>query len=193
MKCFPLELLIATLVSTGASATTIDLSKSVSSAGGGAGFYVVDNSFDLPANFTNAVLSITRFVVDDRGALLLNGVVVDAAGVFGPGGGLLQLTADGAAVPYTFADGNGDRRIILASGFTPGRNAFSIVVNDTGAGIAGATLDTAGPTGFVLAAELAYDVAPVPEPGAWALLALGLASISVRRVLKQKPIRHPSD
>jgi hypothetical protein len=180
---------LAASLSTAAAAVTVDLSKSVTATAGSPSFYIVNNDFNLPVGFSNAVLTISNLEIDDRGIVLLNGIAVDNAGIFGPGAGNLVLTLGGPNNPFTYTRGNGARNIVLNSNFVSGSNSFRIVVNDTNAGIGGDVLPNGvNISGASITASLTYDIAAVPEPASWAMMiaGFGLAGAAVRR---RQPVR----
>jgi hypothetical protein len=169
------------LAGTSAQATTLDLTSSVNNSGG-ASYWTATTDFVLPAGFSNAVLNITDFEVDDRGIVQLNGTTIDTAGIFGPGNGSFVFTSGGPNDPFTFA-GNGARDIDITSGFLVGSNELLFIINDTGDGIFGNLTNgsngPAGPTGYGFIATLTFDepAQGVPEPGTWAMMLLGFGAI----------------
>ena len=176
-----------------ASAVTLDLSASTSAVSGSPSVYTVSQTFNLPAGFNNASLSITSLDIDDRGVLQLNGVTIDSAGIFGPGTTTLDLTTSGPTIAQSYA-APGVRNVIVTAGFVTGTNTLSILVNDTSNGINGASL----PGGvFIsstsLSATLQYDLRVVATPkdvptlSAWAMLILGLAlaMLGLRRIRRR--------
>ncbi|HEV2569963.1 PEPxxWA-CTERM sorting domain-containing protein [Sphingomonas sp.] len=175
----------AALASSVASAATINLDTSFNAAAGSSAFYIVNNDFTLPTGFSNAVLTITGLSIDDRGVVLLNDVIVDNGGIFGPGNGNLVLTLGGPNNPFTYTRGNGARNVVVTSGFQAGLNSFRIVVNDTNNGIFGDVLPggvniSAGS----LTASITFNVGnAVPEPASWAMMLAGfaLAGAAARR------------
>jgi hypothetical protein len=177
----------AAFVSAAAPAATIDLSTSFNAVGGSPSFYIINSDFTLPVGFSNAVLTITNLSIDDRGVLLLNDVIVDNGGIFGPGNGNLVLTLGGPNNAFTFTRGNGARNVTVNSGFQTGLNSFRIVVNDTNNGIFGNVLPGGvNISGGSLNASITFNVGPaVPEPASWAMMIAGFAlagAVARRRV-----------
>lgn len=165
-----------------AAATTIDLSFSGDvSLSATPSVYTVANNFVLPAGISNAVLTITNLSIDDRGALFLNGNIIDSAGI--ATGGLTQTltyTFGGPNLPFTYAGYNGARNTVVTGGLLTGTNLFSVLVNDTSAGIAGAPLaGTVYLSGYSVTASLRYDeaAAALPEPASWAMLVGGFGLV----------------
>jgi hypothetical protein len=178
MKSFLLCAVFSVTMANIAHAESLDLGLSFNSpTGGGPGFYSISNDFILPVGFSDATITIRNLGFDDRGVVLLNGVIIDSAGIFGPGLGKLQLTDGGQDSSYFYSIGNGARNVVVNSGFLAGINTFTVVANDTGNGIFGPTLSTAGQTSVNLSATLNY--APVPEPATWLYLMSGLGVVSV--------------
>jgi hypothetical protein len=176
--------LAAAVSATAAPAATIDLSTSFTAVAGSPSFYIIENDFVLPVGFSNAVLTITELNLDDRGVVLLNGNIVDNAGIFGPGNGNLVLTLGGANNPFTYTRGNGARNVTVNSGFNVGANTFRLVLNDTNNGIFGDLLPNGvNISGGNIVANITFDVGPrVPEPATWAMMiaGFGLAGAALR-------------
>lgn len=178
LKTYILGAILA-IAAAPAAAVTIDLTKGFNPVAGSPSVYFVDNDFTLPTGFSNAVLTITRLAIDDRGLVLLNGAIVDNSGIFGPGAGFITLTPGGSNDPFTYTGANGARNTVITSGFLSGLNSFRILVNDTSAGINGSPL----PGGVFLSgggieASLTYDVASaIPEPASWALVIAGFGML----------------
>jgi hypothetical protein len=142
-------------------------------------FWTASTSFNLPQGYTNAVLHITSFGIDDRGTASLNGAVVDSVGLFAPGSGFLVSTLGGTNNPHFYAIGDGARSIFVNSGFVTGTNEILFTGNDTGAGIfgdlVGGPFGTAGGAAYSFNADLSYSVGGVPEPASWAMMVAGFA------------------
>lgn len=176
--------LAAAVSATAAPAATIDLSTSFTAVAGSPSFYIIENDFVLPVGFSNAVLTITELNLDDRGVALLNGTIVDNAGIFGPGNGNLVLTQGGANNPFTYTRGNGGRNVTVNAGFNVGANTFRLVLNDTNNGIFGDLLPNGvNISGGNIVANVTFDVGPrVPEPATWAMMiaGFGLAGAAMR-------------
>jgi PEP-CTERM motif len=154
-------------------------------------FWTASTTFSLPTGFSNAVLHITDFGIDDRGTVSLNGTVIDSVGLFAPGNGFLVSTLGGPNTPHFYAIGDGARNVFVTSGFVTGANQLLFTGNDTGAGIFGDL--TGGPFGtaggaYAFNAVLSYDVAAVPEPASWALMILGFGVAG--SVLRKTNRRH---
>jgi hypothetical protein len=174
----------AAVTATAAPAVTINLNKNFTAAAGSPSFYIIENDFVLPVGFSNAVLTITELNLDDRGVALLNGNIVDNAGIFGPGNGNLVLTQGGPNNPFTYTRGNGARNVTINSGFNVGANTFRLVLNDTNNGIFGDLLPNGvNISGGNIVASITFDVGPrVPEPATWAMMiaGFGLAGTAMR-------------
>jgi hypothetical protein len=162
---------------------------------GGTSYWTRSTQFVLPGDFTSAALHITKFAVDDRGAVKLNGNLVDWTGIFAPGPGFFHFTADDANTQFYFGRAMGTRDIWVTSGFLAGVNTLEFIVNDTGYGIyfdftGGSAKGVAGQTSYVFAGEVSYEAGgggTVPEPASWALalaaalMAGGTGSLSRKR------------
>ena len=150
-------------------------------------FWTATKSFNLPSGFSNAVLHITDFGIDDRGTVKLNGTVIDSVGLFGPGNGFLVSTLGGSNDPYFYAIGDGARSIFVTSGFVTGANELLFTGNDTSAGIfgdlVGGSFGTAQGAAYTFNADLTYSLRGVPEPASWAMMVagFGLAGGAIRR------------
>lgn len=150
-------------------------------------FYTVGTTFNLPANFTDARLSISSFNVDDRSVLVLNGTIVASEGIFGPGAGAMVLTPGGANTPFTFDYGPSGPFLPITSGFVAGTNTLDIVVNDTNVGIGGnlsggincGFAACAAPTSVVFAAEVSFNTSAVPLPASVPLFGAGLLAVAL--------------
>src|SRR5262249_24767166 len=64
------------------------------------GFWTATTTFNLTS--AADTLSISDLAADDRVVVELNGTVVAAAGLFGPGTGTFIFTPTGAQVPFSF-------------------------------------------------------------------------------------------
>lgn len=146
--------------------------------------------FVLPADATNFALNLFYLAADDRAVLSFNDVPIISVGIGGPGAGLFRATADGADQRRAFARGNGELTGSITMGQVtwPGVNRLTLTINNTNAGITGATA-AAGPSSAVLAATLKYTTqqpaSAVPEPAAWLLALGGLAGMGAWRRLRQ--------
>jgi hypothetical protein len=159
-----------------ASAATIILPTIEDDWGSNAPVYSVDSiTFTLPVGFTNAVLQIDTFSVDDRAVMELNGVVVAASGIYGPGNGSFTFTNGGPNQAFTFLNGNNGPFAPITSGFVSGLNTLTFIVNNTGNGIYG-TL-RGGPSSLYFDGSVTYSLGAngggVPEPATWALMLTG--------------------
>ena len=122
-----------------------------------AGFYTWQTNFDLSGlNSTTAILS-GRFASDNIGRILLNGV---DQGVSNPGVEFLSYT-----------------NFSLTNGFVPGVNTLSFVVENPNVAV------FPNPTGLRAEVSGTASALSAPEPGTFALLALGgtLAMVYRRR------------
>ena len=104
------------------------------------GYWTATYTFYVPANAINPVLEFTNFFADDRAVLKLNGTIISSTGAVPPGGsldGFMVLTDGGPAQPYTFAGPFGSVSGKATSGFVTGINTLTVVLNNTGTGVAG--------------------------------------------------------
>ena len=132
---------IAMLIAAPASAATIPISLNEVHFGL-PDFYTLDYNFNLPSGFSNATLSITTFVADDRAVLTLNGTIVASTGISAlPGNGSMVLSSGGPNNAFVFTNVNGDLFTSITSGFTTGLNTLLVIVNDTNSGITGNLLE----------------------------------------------------
>ncbi|MFD1611782.1 beta strand repeat-containing protein [Sphingomonas tabacisoli] len=144
---------------------TLNLDKSFNVAAGSPAFYVIGDDFVLPADFTNAVLTISDLNFDDRGTVLLNGKLVDSAGIFAPGSGSFVFSPTGPNDPFNFPVANGPRNTVISTGFVPGANSLKLLVNDTNNGIFGNILPAVNISGGSIAATVTFSrgsVTPAP-------------------------------
>lgn len=168
-----------------AATITLDVGFSHTALAGSPSVYTVSNTFTLPTGFSNPVLTVTALNIDDRGVLQLNGTAIASAGIFGPGTGSMTFTPGGLnqTFDFTFTPLN---PVVVTSGFLPGLNTLSILVNDTNNGIFGAPLaNGVNISGVGLAATVRFDQpngTSVPEPATFGLLAAGLLGLAWRRV-----------
>lgn len=142
------------------------------------GFWTATTTFSLPSS-SGVTLNFSSFIADDRGVILLNNNVVGSWGINSPGIGLMQLTNGGPTTSFNFSSnsstaGSGS----VSSGFVSGVNTLQFVVNNTNAGISGAT-DNGGPYDTWLSVQGTVAVTPVPEPESYAMLLAGLGLIGV--------------
>ena len=169
-----------------AATITLDVGFSHTATAGSPSVYSVSNTFMLPAGFSAPVLTVTSLGIDDRGVLQLNGTTVTNAGIFGPGNGFMTFTAAGSNDPFTFTFGNGPQSIAVTTGFLPGPNTLTVLVNDTNNGINGLPLATGvNISGFEFVGTVRFnerDPASVPEPATFGLLAASLLGLAWRRV-----------
>jgi PEP-CTERM motif len=178
--------LVAALLATPASAVTVNVNAHEVLTGVHS-FWTADTSFNLPTGFSNAVLHITNFGIDDRGTASLNGTVVDSVGLFATGNGFLVSTLGGPNDPHVYAVGDGARSIFVTTGFLTGVNQILFTGNDTGAGIfgdlTGGPFGAAGGAAYAFNADLTYSVGGVPEPASWAMMVFGfgLAGSALRK------------
>ncbi len=182
------------IMASSAHATTIDVSSSFDNSGGNP-FWTRTTNFNLPVGFSNARLNITHFTADDRAVAQLNGALIDAAGIFGPGNGEFHLTATGPNNPFFFVRGNGARNIDVSTGFVAGLNTLNFIINDTFTGISGVLTGggRAGPTAYFFNGTVSFDPAGsgVPEPASWALMIAGFGLVgSAMRRRPQLSLRH---
>jgi hypothetical protein len=133
------------------------------------GFWTATTTFDLTS--TNVSLGITDLAGDDRVVAELNGVVVGAAGIFGPGPGMFIFTPTGSQVPQDFS-GEGGQGITVTSPFVVGTNTLELIVNNTGSGIYGG-LGT-GTTSIFFSGVVSSTT---PEPAPWALMLIGFGAM----------------
>ena len=126
---------------------------SLTSDGGGLGDFVQGGSlanfngswtatytFYVPANAINPVLEFTNFFADDRAVLKLNGTIISSTGAVPPGGsldGFMVLTDGGPAGPVHVCRPLRQRSGKATSGFVTGTNTLTVVLNNTGTGVAG--------------------------------------------------------
>jgi len=140
---------------------------------------------DLPADATDIALRVRYFEADDRGELFINGGSTGAAvGIGGPGKGAFRFNPGDQDVPLDFG-ANGEQELTLTKGFLAGRtNLITLAVNNTNAGIGGATA-APGPSQLAFASFLFYStnapIPEVPEPATWLMLGAGLACWQARR------------
>lgn len=149
-------------------------------------------SFTLPSDARNFAISFLYLSADDRAVVRFNGAPVISFGIGGPGPGKFRFTADGVDQDRNFSSGNGE----VSGSFTTGQklepavNQLTVIVNNTNAGIGGATGAT-GPSSAALAAVLRYatdtPAATVPEPGAWLLWLVGLGGLGAWRLGRHGP------
>jgi len=173
-------------VAAPASAVTIDVSQ-FARADNGPGFWTDTKTFVLPALATNIVLNITGFAADDRAVVQLNGVIVDSTGILGFGAppSRFQFSAGGSNIEYTFiTNGRPEQAFVpqnldVTTGFLTGTNTLTFIVNDTGSGINGNTLELAGPTAYNFAGTVSYNLTSVPEPATWAMMLVGFGMLGV--------------
>lgn len=192
-----------------ANSASINFSVNEDHTGTGTSLYFVSVPFNLPAGFTNAVLTISKYETDDRSVMQLNGVDVASFGIGGPGAGRMTFTAAGPSVPYNFLYGTGNSPYppgtyaAITSPFQVGANLIQFIVNDTwtgindgpfdsgdGTGLTGGPNGTPGPSGIVFQATLTYDGGQVPVPAALPLFATGLGALgflAYRRKRASKP------
>lgn len=193
VKCFiGAAALGASLLAAPASAVTVVLDRSYGMSPYDCNFgafcsgqWFFSSNFTLPEEFKNPTLTITFLEFDDRGAVVLNGRIVDSAGLLGPGLG--RLDAPGAyGQDYLYVLGNGARNTVVTEGFQVGVNRLRMYVNDTGGqGIFGNTsqfIDLV--SGGTIRATLNYDLTDaVPEPATWVMMigGFGLIGAAMRR------------
>ncbi len=168
-----------------ASPVVLDVSFNHTAVAGSPSVYSVSETFTLPADFSAPLLTVTSLIIDDRGVLQLNGTTITNAGIFGPGGGFMTFTPGGSNDPFTFTFGTGTQDLTVTTGFLPGVNTLTVLVNDTTAGIYGAPLNSGV---FISRVEFAGSVqfnqpdrTDVPEPATFGLLAASLVGLAVRR------------
>jgi hypothetical protein len=133
------------------------------------GFWTATYSFNLTS--ANDLLTITDLAADDRVVVELNGHVVDAAGIYGPGEGTMIFTPTGAQVSQDFNANSQAAAVTDSSYFLAGANTLELIVNNTNNGIYGGL--TGGPSSLYFSATVAP--AGVPEPTTWALMLSGVA------------------
>ncbi|MEO8812608.1 MAG: PEPxxWA-CTERM sorting domain-containing protein [Caulobacteraceae bacterium] len=158
---------------------------SVSNDDGGAydvGFWTATTSFSLSS--TNATLSITDLAADDRVVVELNGAVVDAAGIYGPGTGTFIFTPTGSQVAQTFNGNSNGIPVDVTSGFVVGLNTIELIVNNTGSGIYGGL--TGGPTSLTFAGLVTPNGGGVPEPATWAMMLVGVGGLGAMTRLRRR-------
>jgi len=135
---------IVAQVSASVASTVIPLSVSVNNSQ--TSFYTVDLHFNLPAGYSNAFISISRYFADDRSVMQLNGTDVASFGIFGPGEGSMLFGLSGPySASYNFLYGSPHSPPFdppppnyyanILSPFVVGDNLIRFFVNDTGNGI----------------------------------------------------------
>ena len=139
-------------------------------------------------------------------AVLLNGSIVAASGIYEPGNvgpyaaGQIVLTPNGPAQPQLF-QANGDitsATPVVVGGLLAGTNTLELIVNNTFNGInsgyngsdctASDGLCGNNPSNLSFAGTVTDVASAVPEPSTWAMVLLGFAGVgfmSYRR--KSKP------
>lgn len=171
-------LLFSSALVSPSHAETIDLSTNGSFTGQ-PGYTEINQTFVLPANAVNVALNISFLNVDDRGVVQLNGVDVDATGIFASQNavGSFNFGQNAPTVAYTY-NAQFVRDITVTTGFNVGgSNLFALLLNDTNNGIYGDVLQTAANGSYSIAANVSYSLAGVPEPSTWALMILGFGAV----------------
>lgn len=144
-------------------------------------FYTASYSFNLAT--AADTLSITGFSADDRSVVELNGTVVAAVGIYGPGTGSFIFTPTGPQTSQTFL-GNGLQSLTISGPFVAGSNTIELIVNNTGNGIYGGL--TQGPSSLDFSGVV-NSPSGVPEPSTWALMLVGFGGLgSVLRSIRKK-------
>jgi hypothetical protein len=114
------------------------------------GFWTAKFSFFLPAGATNASLVFSNMIADDRAVFMLNGTAIGATGngtTSGVTQGYMVFTDGGSKQTYNFTGTNGYVSGSATSGFViGGTNTLEAIVNNTGDGVAGTSLQKISPT-----------------------------------------------
>jgi hypothetical protein len=164
------------------------------------GYWVADNTFNLPSNVSNLKLTFSGLTADDRVVLELNGHILG-------NGNLDKLTGTGdMTLP---ASGGGTTTVTdfkftgtkTASGTVTntadfvlgGTNHLTLIVNNTGhAADPGdptiGLLNDSDKTSAGLTASVSYNVTGVPEPATLALGVVSAAFAGYRALRRKKPV-----
>ncbi len=171
----------AVLSSPAAAVVAVTLDRD--NVGNGAEFTQADVLFNLPSNFTNALLNIREFSADDAAVVQINGTSVYGVGIFGPGNGTFRFTQNGPAEPFTFA-GNGVQNVSTSGPFVAGDDIITFLLNNNAGINPGGGGLTGGPFSLQFRGDVTFDLAsPIPEPATWAMMIVGfgLVGSAVRR------------
>jgi hypothetical protein len=134
-------------------------------------FWTATTTFNLNS-LTNAKLAISDLGADDSVVVELNGQVVGAAGIFGPGAGNFYFTPTGSSVPQNF-NANGAQSISVGSPFVLGLNTLELIINNNNNGINQSNNPLQGGPSQ---ANFSGSVS-VPEPATWAMMILGMGGL----------------
>ena len=156
------------------------------------GFWVADDSFNIPAGATSPSLSFSSLFADDRAVLFLNGTQIANFGGDGPGAGLMVLNDGSPNSPFTFTNNTSGT---ISSGFNiGGANTLEAIVNNTAGGINANAAPLAGTNGtdFGLAGTVTFNTAvaapataiPVP-PALWMGLGTLVGIIGIARIRRR--------
>ncbi len=178
----PLLTLVCLASLSAPAAATVSVSINQAVNGNEALWWEVVQTVVLPTGFSNGRITLDTVFADDVAVLEVNGTVVTAFGILGPGPGQFYFTQNGAPTPITASDNGGIGASFLAP-LVEGANMIRWIINNNNAGInSGGGPLAAGPTMLDVVGRVEYDGAVVPEAPVWATLIAGFGLVgAVRR------------